>query len=50
LGRLPRESNIDMLRALTRRDLAPHFDPGGKIVLPVDVGLVPLYLTSTNLG
>jgi hypothetical protein len=47
---LTRVSEIDMLRALTGRDLASHFDPGGKIVIPGDVSLTPLDLTGTDLS
>jgi hypothetical protein len=39
-----------VLRALTGRDLSPHLDPGGKIIIPVDVSLTPLHLTGANLG
>jgi hypothetical protein len=50
LGRLTRVAKINMLRALSGRDLPPHFDPCGKIVIPGNVSLTPLHLTGANLG
>jgi hypothetical protein len=50
LGSLARVAEIDVLRALTGRDLPPHFDPGRKIIIPGNVSLTPLHLTGADLG
>jgi hypothetical protein len=47
---LARVAGIDVLRALSSRDLPPHFDPGGKVVIPGNVSLTPLHLTGADLG